>query len=168
MAKLVCPHCESKHVQSLPMVYASGTSNSTSIGSITALSGNVDMVSTFATTQQTTKTSNLLAQAYAPPQLDRFRSAASNYNNAKWFSFFAFLGICFAIGYTAEDGNESFDGLVYIAMSLLIVSLVGVFICYISMSQLKGKDEEAQEAFKVWQNQVVCFTCGGIFSKELS
>lgn len=153
------------------MVYASGTSTSISTGNITALSvgsngnGDVSVTPTFASTEQRTQTSNLLAQAYAPPKLGEFRAAATNFDRAMGFSSLTFVALLAVNAVANYYKNEAISYLNYLGVPMLLIGIIWVVSAYRLMNALRGKDEESAAAFKAWQSQFLCFTCGKTFAE---
>lgn len=152
MSKITCPHCQSESVQTLSMIFDSGTAtaihNTTGAGVGIGSGGGIGFGVGGAKTTSTSVST--LAAKVAPPQKKKIMLLIIALIFLLPPSLLAFVG--FFVGDISVGG---------IFMPLLVAGL-----CYLTYKRILWNKNDYPRLIEIWQRKWKCLTCGHEFIPE--
>lgn len=171
---LICEKCGSSHLQALRMVHQSGISTSRTNGNALAM----DNKGRFTNVDYSGSTTNIsrFAATYAPPKTNH---AADHISHIKLDIFLVagFLAAPAIFAYLMKaTSNPSglnldmstvrpevvvnfFNILGWIGAGIFALHIIWLFI---DLPNAQEKDREGRSVHKIWENSLLCHTCGNI------
>lgn len=149
-----CPQCGSDKTVGLPVLYASGTSETESFSVYVGTKGNEGVIPTFGTTQ------TLAARQFAPPQKKSSQVAGFIVLGLMFLAFGGF----FALAGSTASGPEA-SGYSQIGWGTIVIGLlIAITTAIISHKNAKTYNETVWwPLYQEWQASFLCERCGTIF-----
>lgn len=160
--QLICPRCSAETVQSLEVIFESGSSTgrSATVGAA-AVSGGAAYGAAVTTSRQRT----LLAEKFAPPERPQAGKFAGCF--ATIICFATFVVVMIAIGFSKKDTEppSAAEGFLLFFLPIFAWALSFGVLSTVPRQSLgfERRLKEYEEALARWQQSYHCSRCGNVF-----